>query len=626
MRTKVLLLLILSTVILLFACSKKEDNLSDVLANKEVTNNSEEDEDKNNIEKYEETQAENPTEVDSEEEISKVDEEEKSIGEKPIEDKPQEDKSIEESPEANEEKPQEEEPKEEEPPLANEEKAQEDKPIEEEPPFANEEKPQEDKPIKEEPPLANEEKPQEDKPIEEEPPLANEEKAQEDKPIKEEPPVANEEKLQEDKPIEEEPPLANEEKVQEEEPQEEESPVAEEEKPKKEEPKKEEPKKDTVKKTVVIDGYNLTDSVNGTSLKDAYNDYFKIGVGLNGYNIQTDTLQSAAMSEIIKYHFNSATYSNLMKPSYLLDQNASIRNYENGIDQPVVNFSSCIKGLEFCKENNIQMRGHTLVWHNQVPEWFFREGYKSDGAFVDRDTMLVRLESFIMQVLTFTQVRYPGVIYCWDVVNEAVEIAPGSYENKSGFNIRTKYGNNQENLWHKIVGVDYVEKSFEYARKYADKDVKLFYNDYNTFQPDKTAKIYELASYLKSKDLIDGIGMQGYMSLGYPGIESGGHNIKTAITKFAELDLEIHITELSISSDNNKRDSMEKQAKRYETLFKLLVDMDTASGKSANITSVTVFGLMDEYMFYSDDTNYSRLFDKKLQPKTSFYSILSVVE
>lgn len=381
-----------------------------------------------------------------------------------------------------------------------------------------------------------------------------------------------------------------------------------------------------VKKTVIMDGYDLTEAVNGKSLKNAYKDYFMIGVGLNGYNIQTDTLHSAAMSEIIKYQFNSVTYSNLMKPSYMLDQNASIRNYDNGIDQPAVNFSSSIKGLEFCKENNIQMRGHTLVWHNQVPEWFFKEGYQSNGAFVDRDTMLERLESFIKQVLTFTQVKYPGVIYCWDVVNEAVEIVPGSFESKSGFNIRTKHGNNQENLWYKVIGVDYVEKSFEYARKYADKDVKLFYNDYNTFQPDKTAKIYELASYLKSKDLIDGIGMQGYMSLGYPGLKSGGHNVKTAITKFAQLGLEIQITELSISSDDNRMASMEKQAKRYQELFEILADMDTANGNSANITSVTVFGLMDEYMLYENDKNYSRLFDKKLQPKPSFYSILSVAE
>lgn len=377
---------------------------------------------------------------------------------------------------------------------------------------------------------------------------------------------------------------------------------------------------------VIVDGYDITAAVTGTALKDAYQDYFKIGVGLNGNSIQNATVRSAAMSEIIKYHFNSVTYSNLMKPSYLLNQEGSIKNVENGISEPAVIFDSVIDGLEFCKENGIQMRGHVLVWHNQVPDWFFREGYKSEGEFVDKDTMLLRLESFIKQVLEFTQKEYPGVIYCWDVVNEAVENTAGSYETETGFNIRTKYDNTKDNLWYKVVGVDYVEKSFEYARKYADASVKLFYNDYNTFQPSKTSKIFALVSHLKEKGLIDGIGMQGYMDLSYPGIAGGNDSFMSAVSKFAELDLEIQITELTINSKDTSPESMEKQAKRYETVFQILTGLDTTSGKAANITSVTVFGLMDQYLFYDNDTTNSRFFDSKLQPKPAFYSVLSVVE
>jgi endo-1,4-beta-xylanase len=294
--------------------------------------------------------------------------------------------------------------------------------------------------------------------------------------------------------------------------------------------------------------------------------------------------------------------------------------------EPAVVFDSMIAGLEFCKENGIQMRGHVLVWHNQVPDWFFREGYQTEGEYVDKDSMLVRLESYIKQVLEFTQTEYPGIIYCWDVVNEAVENSAGSFEKETGFNIRTKFAGSKDNMWYKVIGVDYVEKSFEYARKYADPEVKLFYNDYNTFQPTKTISIYALVSYLKEKGLIDGIGMQGYMSLTYPGIAAGNDNFMSAVTKFAELGLEIQITELSIKSEDMSEASMEKQAERYESLFQILAGLDTASGRSANITSVTVFGLMDEYLFYDNDTTNSRLFDGKLQPKPAFYSILSVAE
>jgi endo-1,4-beta-xylanase len=377
---------------------------------------------------------------------------------------------------------------------------------------------------------------------------------------------------------------------------------------------------------IIIDGYDITASVSGTPLKDAYQDYFKIGVGLNGSSIATDTVNSRAMTEIIKYHFNSVTYSNLMKPAYFLDQEGSIRNYEDGDPEPAVRFDSALKGLEFCQSTGIRMRGHVLVWHNQTPDWFFRTGYKDDGAYVDKETMLARLESYIRQVLEFTQTQYPGVVYAWDVVNEAVENNPGGYEQESGFNIRTKFHGGQDNPWYKVVGPDYVEKAFEYARKYADPEVKLFYNDYNTFQPTKTQAIFKLVSHLNNKGLIDGIGMQGYMDLNYPGIEGGTDCFKTALLKFAELGLEIQITELSIKANDTSAKAFQRQGERYEAVFKVLTEVDSADGQGANITSVTVFGLMDNYLFYDHDTTNTRLFDGNLQPKPSFYSVLGVAE
>lgn len=370
---------------------------------------------------------------------------------------------------------------------------------------------------------------------------------------------------------------------------------------------------------VIIEGFDITASVSGTPLKEVYKDHFKIGVGLYGSSIQTDSLNHGAIAEIIKYHFNSTTYTNLMKPGYLLDQVGSIRNYQAGNPEPAVKFDSVIKGLQFCRDNNLQMRGHVLVWHAQTPDWFFREGYLPNGAYVDRETMLFRLESYIRQVLEFTQREYPGVIYAWDVVNEAVEIVPGHYETQTGFNIRTKHGDNEDNLWYKIVGVDYVEKAFEYARKYAADDVKLFYNDYNTFQGAKREAIYRLASYLKSKGLIDGIGMQSYIGLDYPGLSSGSDSYKTALMRFGELGLEIHVTELSIDAGGSSLEQYERQAARYGEVFRILSEVDDVY---ANITSVTVFGLMDNYILYTNDTQTNRLFDGQLQPKPAFYQVI----
>ncbi|NMB38668.1 MAG: hypothetical protein GX994_03725 [Firmicutes bacterium] len=372
-------------------------------------------------------------------------------------------------------------------------------------------------------------------------------------------------------------------------------------------------------KPVVVDGYDITASVCGTPLKEVFEDQFKIGVGLYGSSIQTDSLNHGAISEIIEYHFNSTTYTNLMKPGYLLDHAGSIRNYSTGNPEPAVKFDSVIKGLDFCRDNQIQMRGHVLVWHAQTPDWFFREGYLTSGAYVDRETMLLRLESYIKQVLEFVQTEYPGVVYAWDVVNEAIDNGAGCYETESGFNIRTKHGDNEDNLWYKVVGIDYVEKSFEYARKYADPEVKLFYNDYNTFQPARREAIYRLASHLKDKGLIDGIGMQSYIGLDYPGLESGTDNYKAALTRFGELGLEIHITELSIDAGGTSDVLFEKQAARYSDVFRILTEVDD---QTADITSVTVFGLMDNYILYDNDTQTNRLFDGNLQPKPAFYQVV----
>ena len=377
---------------------------------------------------------------------------------------------------------------------------------------------------------------------------------------------------------------------------------------------------------IVVEEFDITDAVSAPPLKEAYANYFLMGVGLNGISVETDTVNSRAMSEIIKHHFNSVTYSNLMKPAYLLDQEGSIKNFESGNPEPAVKFDTVIRGLEFAKENGIVMRGHVLVWHNQTPEWFFREGYRDDGEYVDRETMLARMESYIRQVLEFTQEQYPGVIYAWDVVNEAVENTPGSFETESGFNIRTHHAGSQENLWYRVIGPDYVEKAFAYARKYAAPEVKLFYNDYNTFQPSKTEAIVRLATHLKDQGLIDGIGMQGYMDLYYPGIEEGQHNLRDALERFSQLGLEIHITELSIDTPDASPGSFQRQAERYEAVFRLLTEMDTASGGPANITSVTVFGLMDHYLFYPSDMTTTRLFDGLLQPKPAFYGVLGAVQ
>ena len=179
-----------------------------------------------------------------------------------------------------------------------------------------------------------------------------------------------------------------------------------------------------------------SEKVYDKALKDLCADYFTLGVGINGSDLFNQCLNIPQYMELSKEHFNSVTMSNLMKSCYILDQFGSQENLKNGNSEPALSFDSIDPTLKWCQENGMKMRGHTLVWHTQAPEWFFREGYTDDGAYVDKKTMLARMESYIKQLVTHVQDEYPGVVYCWDVVNEAVD--PESADPDSYFKCRTK--------------------------------------------------------------------------------------------------------------------------------------------------------------------------------------------
>lgn len=352
------------------------------------------------------------------------------------------------------------------------------------------------------------------------------------------------------------------------------------------------------------------------SLKELCEKYFKFGVGINGSTLDNLTLHSEEYMALVKQHFDSVTLSNLMKSCYILKQDASIKNAQEGDGTPVLTYESIDPTLQWCMENGVGMRGHTLVWHTQAPDWFFRDGYTNEGAYVDKETMLFRMESYIKQLMTHVQEEFPGVVYCWDVVNEAVD--PYSADPDSGFGCRTMHGEGEANPWYITIGPDYVEMAFTYARKYAAEGVKLFYNDFNTYESAKREYIYTLCKDLKEKGLIDGIGMQGYWGIDYPSMTT----ISSTLARFGELDLEIHITELSIGVDEETEEQFEAQAKAYSNVFFTLRNKDLEGGGNANITCVTVFGLIDHYN--PNDTTNARLFDSKYQPKPAYYKVYNM--
>ncbi len=338
------------------------------------------------------------------------------------------------------------------------------------------------------------------------------------------------------------------------------------------------------------------------SMSEYWKDYFSIGIAITKGELLNDF-----KGDLIKQQFNSMTCGNEMKPDALLDREAT---KSAGTETcPVLKFDSCDEMLQFCVDNNIKMRGHTLVWHSQTPDWFFMEEYsnKPDAVFASREVMLQRMENYIRLVMEYVNTTYPGVVYAWDVVNEA--IAPGD-GGEDGMRM-------SDSLWYQTIGSDFVEKAFEYARKYADPEQKLFYNDFNTYEAPKRIAILNLVNKIKDQGNIDGIGMQSHIGMSSPTLL----DYEETIRKFGETGLEIQITELDINLDSNTEEDFLKEGTRYKRLFftfKNLVD-----NGEANITNITVWGLTDEGSWLNKDgKRYPLLFNQVLETKPAFWGVL----
>lgn len=352
---------------------------------------------------------------------------------------------------------------------------------------------------------------------------------------------------------------------------------------------------------------------------------FKIGTVIN-----PQQLNNKAYTDMIKADFNSITAGNEFKAYSLLSQAASQKT-ENGM--PAMNYALADKIAKFAQENGIGIRGHVLVWDAYMPAWFFREGYTNNGAFVSSDTMKKRLQYYIEEVVAHFETNFPGVVYCWDVVNEAV--ADGTNECKADDprHIRTLRGGTP-NLFYDVIGPDYVELSFKYARQAAKKanaNIKLFYNDYNTFySPKKEAIGKLLESINKDEKLCDGLGMQGYVG-GY-GQQSGCMNpndIKlfgNAIRFYSDLGLEVHVTELALR--NYEKEKAAAHETFYENFFKMLT---AAANERHTLTCVAIWGICDNPNMPKSDYNYKMdgpycgMFNYDCSRKPEYFKVAGVL-
>lgn len=330
-----------------------------------------------------------------------------------------------------------------------------------------------------------------------------------------------------------------------------------------------------------------------TGLKDAYKDYFSIGVAVNMQNI-TNPEQIA----IIKKDFNSITAENDMKP----------QPTEPAYGQ--FNWENADKIANFCRSNGIKLRGHCLMWHAQIGKWMYQD---EKGNLVSKEKLFQNMKHHITAIME----RYKDVVYAWDVVNEAISDGgrpvmgqkPSPYRNSP---------------LYQIAGDEFIKKAFIYARE-ADPNVLLFYNDYNAADPQKRDRIYNMVKSMKEEGVpIDGIGMQGHYNIYGPSME----DVDAALTKYSTIVKHIHITELDIRANeemgghlNFSREAGDisqtvklLQEDQYTRLFKIL-------RKHKDVVDNVTFWNLSDRDSWVGVRNYPLPYDENYKPKR-VYSLI----
>lgn len=352
----------------------------------------------------------------------------------------------------------------------------------------------------------------------------------------------------------------------------------------------------------------MTTAATRVVLKEAFQGVFLIGTAVTTKQF---TGQDARGAALVTTQFNSITPENALKWENIHPQ---LNTYAFDLPDRYVAFG---------ESNGMFIVGHTLVWHNQVPDWVFRDEH---GDLVGREELLLRMHDHIETVVG----RYRGKIKSWDVVNEALN----------------EDGTLRPSLWLKIIGDDYIAKAFQYAHQ-ADPEAELTYNDYSLENEPKRNGALALIKKLQEEGVpITSVGLQGHDSLTWPTVEQQD----ATISAFANLHLKVVISELDIDvlpgtkaqesaevTVNIKRDPaldpyvnglpdavQQALAERYAELFRVYVKHRDV------VTRVTFWGVTDADSWKNDwpvkgRTNYPLLFDRSGEPKAAFYAIIRAI-
>ncbi|MGC3860574.1 endo-1,4-beta-xylanase [Micromonospora chersina] len=269
--------------------------------------------------------------------------------------------------------------------------------------------------------------------------------------------------------------------------------------------------------------------------------------------------------------------------------------------------------VAFAKQNNQRVRGHVLVWHNQLPGWL-------TSGVEDGSISTAELRDILRNHITAVVTHFKGRIWQWDVVNEAVS---DPWDTPSTLHYK--------GFWAQHLGPGYIADAFRWARA-ADPHALLFYNDYNieafgSGDPanDKTQFVYDMAKDLLAQGVpIDGVGSQGHLGTQYGNFDT--LQVAAALRKFAGLGLATAFTEVDVRSQltagvqagdpNEINPRLQASAANFSVLLQACL-------AEKHCLSFTVWGFTDKHSWvpgwFSDPPEgLATIYDENYQPKRAY--------
>jgi endo-1,4-beta-xylanase len=252
--------------------------------------------------------------------------------------------------------------------------------------------------------------------------------------------------------------------------------------------------------------------------------------------------------------------------------------------------------LAFAQANGMKMRGHNLVWGQNLPSWL-------TGGTFDSTQATAILQDHINTVMS----HYKGKLPDWDVVNEAVSNS-------------APYGLDQSSFWYQKLGSGYLDTAFQMAHA-ADPNAKLFYNDYNgEGLSAKSNAIYTLVQGMVSRGIpINGVGLEMHLTLNGPPSQS---DISANMARLAALGLEVHVSEMDVRlAVNSSGTASAADLASQATLFQNVLNACLAN---SNCTEFLTWGVSDLHSWIPGSFpgfGAGLLFDQQYNPKPAYTAV-----